>query len=331
MRGRFEKPEPGAVVIHMGKGTMLYGNYRFQCRFDSDAELPPFKGSTFRGVFGHALKRVVCALKRQECPACILRERCLYVQVFEPEVLESRAARNSAPPHPFVLQPLQETRTRYAKGDGFECGLLLFGEVNRMLPYFIHAFEQMGEIGVGRKLNGERGLFRLEGVASEGRAIYDPADGRLTDLEAARELTAPVPQPDGDDELRVCVQLETPLRFKLEGRLSDGLPFHALVRLMLRRTSSLLEAFGGGEPDLDYRGLVARAQEVRTEAAELKWFDWERYSNRQERGMNLGGLTGFATYAGRLREFMPLLAFCERVHVGKQTSFGLGRIRVSPA
>ncbi len=59
----------------MGIGTMLYGNYRFHCRFDAAAELPPYKGSTFRGVFGHALKRVVCALKRQECPACILRER----------------------------------------------------------------------------------------------------------------------------------------------------------------------------------------------------------------------------------------------------------------
>jgi hypothetical protein len=106
---------------------MLYGNYRFRCRFDAAAELPPYKGSTFRGVFGHALKRVVCALKRQECSACILRERCLYVQVFEPEASGSSAARNSSPPHPFVLQPPPETRTRYEPGDRFEVGLLLWG------------------------------------------------------------------------------------------------------------------------------------------------------------------------------------------------------------
>lgn len=49
---------------------MLYGNYRFKCRFESEAHLPEYKGSTFRGVFGRALKDVVCALKRQECPGC---------------------------------------------------------------------------------------------------------------------------------------------------------------------------------------------------------------------------------------------------------------------
>jgi len=81
---------------------MLYGNYRFNCRFEGDAELPVFKGSTFRGVFGHALKRVVCALKRQECPDCILRERCLYTRVFETPLAQGgkEASRNSPIPHP---------------------------------------------------------------------------------------------------------------------------------------------------------------------------------------------------------------------------------------
>ena len=59
---------------------MLYGKYRFTCRLEDEAVMPPYKGSTFRGVFGHALKRVVCALKRQECDNCLLREKCLYTR-----------------------------------------------------------------------------------------------------------------------------------------------------------------------------------------------------------------------------------------------------------
>jgi len=39
---------------------LLYGKYAFSCILLDDAHLPPFKGSTFRGVFGHALKKVVC-------------------------------------------------------------------------------------------------------------------------------------------------------------------------------------------------------------------------------------------------------------------------------
>ena len=62
---------------------MLYGEYEFHCIFDNDAVLPGYKGSTFRGVFGYSLKKVVCALKRQDCGDCLLREKCLYPFVFE--------------------------------------------------------------------------------------------------------------------------------------------------------------------------------------------------------------------------------------------------------
>lgn len=51
---------------------MLFERYNFNCHLDTDAELPCYKGSTFRGVFGRALKKVVCALKQQECETCLL-------------------------------------------------------------------------------------------------------------------------------------------------------------------------------------------------------------------------------------------------------------------
>jgi hypothetical protein len=305
---------------------MLYGNYRFICRFESEAELPPYKGSTFRGAFGHALKRVVCALKRQECSDCILRERCLYTRVFETPLAQGgkESNRNSAIPHPFVIEPPPETRTRYAAGDGFECGLILFGEFNHMLPYFVYAFEQMGKIGLGRRINGSRGSFALQTVKSSQHVIYSIMDQKLKIDESAETLEVPIPCGLNSGQECVHIRLETPLRFKHEGRLSEGLPFHVLVRNMLRRASSLLETYGDGEPELDYRGIVERAGAVKVEASDLRWFDWERYSNKQERGMQLGGLAGTVTYKGKLDEFLPLLEFSEKVHIGKQTSFGLG-------
>ena len=62
---------------------MLFEKYDFTCRLDTDAELPCYKGSTFRGVFGRALKKVVCALKQQECETCLLNTKCIYARVFE--------------------------------------------------------------------------------------------------------------------------------------------------------------------------------------------------------------------------------------------------------
>ncbi len=76
---------------------MLYGKYSFTVTFNSDAILPPYKGSTFRGVFGHALKRVTCALKRQSCDDCMLRSKCVYPFVFETVPHEKADRRIAAP------------------------------------------------------------------------------------------------------------------------------------------------------------------------------------------------------------------------------------------
>ncbi|RLB08587.1 MAG: CRISPR-associated protein Cas6, partial [Deltaproteobacteria bacterium] len=53
-----------------------------------------------------------------------------------------------------------------------------------------------------------------------------------------------------------------------------------------------------------------------------------RYSNRQESKMFMGGIIGSITYEGELDEFYPLLKFCQEVHIGKATSFGLGKIKM---
>jgi CRISPR/Cas system endoribonuclease Cas6 (RAMP superfamily) len=81
---------------------------------------------------------------------------------------------------------------------------------------------------------------------------------------------------------------------------------------------------------LDYRGLVARAQKIETKKVNLNWHDWRRYSNRQDQAMLMGGMTGSLTYAGKLSEFLPLLEYVEKVHIGKATTFGLGKIQIIP-
>jgi len=308
---------------------MLFGKYRFYCRFQADAVLPYYKGSTFHGVFGRALKSVVCALKRQECKDCLLRERCVYALAFEalPEPGEKKYARIAARPHPFVIEPPLSRETSFPRGSSFDFSFLLFGEANRNLPYFVYALERMGEIGIGKKVNGKRGQFVLEKVESKGSVIYSEHDQKLKMSIAPDSLTLQDEGADSTDHLRMKLTLITPLRLKFQNRLHAELPFHVLVRAMLRRVSSLLNFYGEGEPALDYRGLVRQAEDVSTVDSSLKWFDWQRYSSRQEQKMLMGGMTGSITYAGKVGPFLPLLTFCEEAHLGKQTTFGLGQIK----
>lgn len=309
---------------------MRYGRYRIRCRLKDDALLPPYQGSTLRGLLGHALKRVVCTLKHQECGQCLLREKCVYAFFFHtPDRGDapSPAARMAAPPKPYVLEPPQWGQSDYKSGDILDFSILLFGRANEYLPYLIYAFKHMGSLGIGKKVQGRRAQYDLEQVFFENRCIYTAETDRLLVVEPLG-LRLTDPMDSGQAASAIHIDFETPLRVKFKNSFSAELPFHLLVRTVLRRISSLEAVHGPGEPDLDYRGLVARAEGIRVRENGLRWFDWPRYSARQDQKMLMGGLVGRMVYAGELSEFLPLLRFGEEVHIGKQTSFGLGRYRI---
>ena len=309
---------------------LQYGKYTFTCRLDAPAILPEYKGSTFRGVFGTAFKHAVCALKRPECDGCPLRRQCLYAVVFEtPLAVAPRSdLRVSATPHPFVLQPPETRKQEFAEGEEFQFTLLLFGEVNLQFPFFVYAFQQAGRTGIGKRINGRRPTFHVKKIDAGGRMVYSPETGILDDPNIIQSLSVA----DMSASERIdCIHLtiETPLRLKFKNRIERDLPFHVLVRAMLRRISSIFIAYAGKEPDLDYKGLLNRAEAVRTTEGKLFWHDWERYSNRQKQRMPMSGIAGSVTYEGELGEFVPLLDICSKFNIGKNTAFGLGRIEYS--
>lgn len=310
---------------------MLYGKYLFSCVFEDDAILPPYKGSTFRGVFGHALKKVVCALRKQDCKDCLLREKCAYSFVFEtPAIRDEGHKRIAAPPHPYVIEPPDNDITHFQKEEPFEFALILFGRANELLPYFVYAFEQMGKLGVGKKIDGKRAGFSLKWVTSDDKIVYSGETRRISAGNFVNDLLIEDCVRDESAHVScVNISLKTPLRLKFQNRLEVNIPFHVLTRAMLRRVSSLQNYYGNGEPPFDYRGIVDRAKAVETADSSLRWFDWERYSNKQDQSMFMGGIVGEVSYSGDLTEFLPLLRFCEKVHIGKQTSFGLGKIEIT--
>ena len=158
--------------------------------------------------------------------------------------------------------------------------------------------------------------------------VYSPETGILDDPNIIQSLSVA----DMSASERIdCIHLtiETPLRLKFKNRIERDLPFHVLVRAMLRRISSIFIAYAGKEPDLDYKGLLNRAEAVRTTEGKLFWHDWERYSNRQKQRMPMSGIAGSVTYEGELGEFVPLLDICSKFNIGKNTAFGLGRIEYS--
>ncbi len=308
---------------------MLTGEYHFHCQFSTPAVLPEFKGSMLRGGFGHALKKVVCGLQRSHCSGCLLSPTCIYALLFENIRSNDDSVgkgRISAPPQPYVLQPPITAKRAFDKGDPFDFTLLLFGRANNYLPHIIYAFENLGENGLNRSSKNKSAQFSLQSIRSGDAQVYDGTRKTLTHDLQLTDLNPPDPpdQPVTD----LTVKFITPLRLKQHNRFQDDLPFDLLIRAALRRISILENAHGRGEPNLDYSGLVRRAAEISSRHNTLQWQELTRYSNRQKTSMQLGGMLGEITYQGSLTEFLPLLQYCEKVHLGKQTSFGLGRMKL---
>lgn len=305
--------------------------------FPQGAILPTHKGSLLRGAFGWALKKAVCTSISRECPQCLLYRTCLYPTVFDPPptLAGGKDHLPPSPPPPYVLTPEATSKTYFATGEGMSFTLMLFGKACEYIPYFIHAITIMGENGLGPKRDGRRAPFLVASVCWNGESIYDAAENTLNQIPVPSELTLPSidtsqkslnGQESSDDIFTVrCI---SPLRFKVESKLSTELPFTMLIRLILRRSMALFGHYGEGYPEVDSKFLFEQAEKVRAVQSSMYWVDVERYSSRQQTAMKLGGLLGSVTYQGNYTFWKPWLDTAMLLHLGKQTAFGYGCITV---
>lgn len=308
---------------------MIFGSYTVTCCFDSAACLSSFKGSALRGAFGHALKKTCCAQRFQDCQKCLLSGSCAYSYIFETQKNQAESrSRLSSRPHPYVLYPEDRGLSLFQKGDQFRFKLLLFGEraVN-MLAYIVFAITLMGREGLGKGSRSGAGRFSLVSVNHEGVDIYNGDKEEFMPPRNFKSLQL-------KQEITPCYELQvdflTPLRMKNKQTFVREMDFQTLIRGALRRVSALEEFYGAGYPDLDYKGFIDGAAEVSGDLSQTCWQEQTRYSNRQKQKMNMGGITGRAIYKGDIGKFLPILRYCEATHMGKQTAFGLGRIRLEP-
>ncbi|WP_457573890.1 CRISPR system precrRNA processing endoribonuclease RAMP protein Cas6 [Desulfolithobacter sp.] len=310
---------------------MNYAQYTITCTFETEALLPRHKGSALRGLFGHCLKKVACALRQNRCEECLLNSTCVYFQVFEsPRAQGQSRQRTNVRPHPFVLEPPMDTKKRnYAPGDSFTMVFKLFGPGIDWLPYIVYCVENMGRTGLGARSRHGWGRFRLDSVSCGTTEIYSGETKTLEQNGCRQRLGIENIEPEQVDTADVW--FASPLRLKSGNRLTDSIDFQTLIRACCRRIATLEDAFGNGEPTLDYQGLVKKAGAVRTVSSDWRWERVFRYSSRQKTKMNIGGITGRARYRGDITPFWPLLKYCEAVHIGKQTAFGNGKIVVMAA
>jgi len=313
------------------------GRFEFIVKPKDKLYLPVYKGSTLRGGFGQALRKTVCITKYKECKNCLLKQKCIYSSIFETPPPEDTTRMRKYPyaPHPFVIEPPLEEKQEYREDNELSFNLVLIGKAIDYLPYFIFAFDKLGELGLGRG-KGKYWLREVRSIRSNSNSAHPIYTGEDKILKDSYSLIS------GKDILEECkkyyhkrkitLHFITPARLKYQEHFIKDLEFHILIRNLLRRISLLSYFHCDRELQADFKGLIERAEKVRKEDSNLSWYDWQRYSARQNTKMLLGGFIGKVTFAFdgvEPEHFLPLILLGKYIHVGKGTGFGLGKYEIS--
>ena len=301
--------------------TLSAARYRFDFRVTEPIDLPDYSGSTIRGAFGGALRRTACMTRMPDCKACPLYRSCPYTAVFETPPPESHELQKFTQiPNAYVIEPPRWGRHGCEAGERFSFRIVLIGRAREHLALVIYAMQRAFSFHVAH------GRAELEGVSIERSSslgdeelVYAPGFARV----AAHENSTTLAIPRGD---RATLRVETPLRLQNNGKaLRPGeIGAHAFMMALMRRVSLLSEFQMGEALELDFRALSAAADGIGMRT-DLVWKDWTRYSSRQERRMNFGGVVGAVELEGVPAPFLTLLSAGQMLHFGKNATFGLGK------
>ena len=299
--------------------------YCFYLQAETPIFFPPYAGSTWRGAFGHALRRTVCVTHEPTCAGCLLQRSCVYSYVFEtPAGQEPLLGKIDTAPHPYILHPLDTSGSQYAQGDTLTVGLSLIGKAIEHLPYMIHALQQVGTKGIGK----HDGQYRLQYVEQETVVGTDQWQTIYQTGQSLNALPSHLPTcPTLPNDGYVTITFHSPYRAMQDGKLLRCVrfSFQPFINQVIRRVSLLHALHADRIISPDSKRLSEQAASIPVHNSDLYWYEWSRYSNRQQTKVQMGGLVGsFQIPAALLSDYWEWLWLGQWTHVGKGAVMGMG-------
>lgn len=332
--------------------TFPIARYRLTATAQAPLQLPPYAGSLLRGQFGAALRQVACMTRQRTCAGCPLVPTCPYTRIFEapPPPKGGHALQDfSAIPNPYVIEPpvpqwgAPQQGRLVGQGQALQFSVVLVGHAREQLALIVFALQRALAQGLGHH-RAPLVLDRVEWQDAQGRhhAIWQADAPTLVPHEASLSLPADAMQCIAASALSTSangifdLQIQTPLRLQSQGKplRPAQLTPRTLVSTLARRIALLMDFHAPGTPAPQGHanwGEAARAAshlaEQLTDTRDLRWFDWTRFSSRQQQEMTLGGVLGHWTLHGSpdaRTQLYPWLWLGQWLHVGKNATMGMG-------
>lgn len=312
-----------------------YTEIHFTARFIEDTEVVREKTSALRGGMGEMLLRAHCVSDRQ-CENCGFKDECI-VQRTMYSKLENRPEFMHTGDSVGYIVHCTDTRKNFSAGDTLEFSLILFGKNIVYFSQYLNAFHALGMNGLGKN----QSRFEIVEVSNLYRKPI--LDGNNVYMQNYRWQTIQdyvnhrKQQPTNKhgylegslnksdiifDKLDLI--LETPLELKYQGDFIKDIDGAALQAGILRRLY-ILACFENVDIEERYNPETSFPDIVYQEAEKSESY---RYSSRKDQHMKLQGIKGTARLENVTEEWLDLLLATEVIRIGKNTSFGFGKVRV---
>ncbi len=297
-------------------------------RARQQVSLPRYSGATIRGSIGSSLRDLACRTGRTSCEGCPESTRCSYGVVWEAAAAAPTPKRFGEPPRPYGVDPVAYgARRTFDKGDPLRLRVKLFGDARDHVPYVVLATRMAARRGIGR------GRSTLELVSAdclsptlEPTPVY--GGGELLPTTALPTWHLTPPPPDQVTGGRLRLRLETLLQLTHKGRAASSVHPELLTAPLADRFDLMARAHSGADQGLDFRALREASSKVRLVHADLVPERFERFAQRKGKRVPMQGLLGEVVFDEVPPEVHALWSLARHLHVGKQATFGFGRVAV---
>lgn len=267
-----------------------------------NAVLPAFLGSTVRGAIGQAL----------------YADSAAFTYLYNNHALD-RSGKDVV--NPYIIVPPLIDKTSYQIGEELSIDLILLGNAIDYAPSLIYALQSARKLQLGAS----RYSFALKKIihGTNRRIVWQ--DGLLNKI-AIQSIT--LPYKTLPDVKGVSISLKTPLRIRRNGALIEAVDFLTIIRNITNRMEAIAKRYGGLADNMEIKQVQILASEVAIVQNQLEMKNIKRYSNRLGEKMDFGGLLGSVQFEGNLTPFVPWLYAAQILHIGRNTTFGMGKIEV---
>lgn len=320
---------------------------RFTAQMAAPIQWANHPGSVLRSAFGKALRERTCLTGAPDCQACPETESCAYALLFDAQSAVAPKAtaepRTEPPqpqpdgssfqqrippvrPNPYVIEPPEpdDPGERDAP-DALRFHMVLIGPALELLALVIEAWQLALAHGLDKaRVQGD--LLAVDAMTQDHEAISLWADGEAC-------LDYPIDPwlvvPNFPSVRRAHLILRSPMQLRRDNQVlhERNINAQALVNALTRRIGLINQHYGSGDEVMRQRTTLGRVASELDEHRRLQWQTMSRYSARQERTINLGGVQGLWTFQAtddQLDILLPWLWLGQWLHIGKHCVMGYG-------